>query len=218
MEQFKISNNLFLFRSGGGNIPITFNQYLLLGAEPVLIHTGNTKQAKELIPMLKGILGNRTLSYIFISHFEGDECGGISQFMESFPKAIPICSQITARELAGFGFEYSVMKKNPGETLETNDYRLYFIAYPSEVHLWEGLLLMEAKQRMLFSSDLFIHFDKINEITVNSNLEDELERITKQQIPDVDLITRLKTTLLQHNIKDIAPGHGPFIKLWPTNQ
>jgi flavorubredoxin len=218
MEQFKISHNLYLFRSGGGNIPITFNQYLIMGEEPLLIHTGNSKQAVELIPMLKDILGNHTLSYIFISHFEGDECGGISQVMESFPKALPICSQITARQLASFGLEYNIMVKNPGETLETSDYKLEFIAYPSEVHLWEGLLVMEAKQRMLFSSDLFIHFDKINEIAVNSNLEDELERITEQQIPDVHLIETLKTTLLQYNIKDIAPGHGPFIKLWPTNQ
>jgi flavorubredoxin len=218
MEQIKISDNLYLFRSGGGNIPITFNQYLILGEEPMLIHTGTSKQAIELIPRLRDILGNRDLSYIFISHFEGDECGGISFMMESFPKAIPICSQITARELLGFGLAYNVMIKNPGEFLKTKDCNMEFISYPSEVHLWEGLLAIETQERILFSSDLFIHFDQINDKIINSNIEDEMERITVQQIPDIDALGALKKALVKYNIKDIAPGHGPYVKLWPTNQ
>lgn len=218
MEQIKISNDLYLFRSGGGNIPITFNQYLLVGEEPLLIHTGNNKQALEIIPKIKEILDNRDLSYIFISHFEGDECGGIEDIMKSFPRAVPICSAITARQLSSFGLEYNILIKNPGEVLETKDYSLDFIAYPSEVHLWEGLLAVDTKRRLLFSSDLFIHFDTINEIIINSNINDELERITEQQIPNAEEAATLKKTLLEYDIKDIAPGHGPYIKLWPINQ
>lgn len=217
MEEIRVFDGLHLFRSSEPNVPINFNQYLLMGDKPLLVHTGSSKQAAALIPKLKSILGNHSLAYIFISHFEGDECGGIKQIMDSFPQATPICSQITARELKSFGFEYDVIIKNPGESLETKDYKLDFISYPSEVHLWEGLLAIETERRMLFSSDLFIHFDKLNETVVNSNINDEMERITAAQIPNVEAAEKMKKTLLGYNIKDIAPGHGPFIKLWPAN-
>lgn len=218
MEEFKVSNDLYLFRSSGGGAPINFNQYLLLGKEPMLIHTGSSKVAEELVPRIKEILGKQSLSYIFISHFEGDECGGISIVLESFPKAVPICSQVTARQFMGFGLTYDVMIKAPGDILETDDYKLSFVSYPSEMHLWEGLLAFETERRVLFSSDLFIHFDKLNDRMINSNVNDELSMLTEQQIPSPTAKQKLKDTLLELDIKDIAPGHGPYLKLWSGEQ
>lgn len=214
MEEFRVSNDLYLFRSSVGNVPINFNQYLLLGEEPLLVHTGSSALAAELVPRIKDILGNQCLSYIFVSHFEGDECGGINKIMESFPSAVPICSQITAREFMSFGMAYDVLVKSPGDTLETKDYKLKFLAYPSEVHLWEGLLAFETERRVLFSSDLFIHFDKLNDRVINSSIHDELNIITEQQVPNPSAMLKLKDTLLELDVKDIAPGHGPYIKLW----
>lgn len=213
MEEFKVSNDLYLFRSGG-EAPINFNQYLLLGKNPLLVHTGSSKLAVELVPKIKELLGNRSLSYIFISHFEGDECGGISNIMESFPDAVPVCSQITARQFISFGLLYDVMIKSPGDTLETEDYKLDFVSYPSEVHLWEGLLAFETERRVLFSSDLFIHFDKLNDRIINSSIDSELKAITEQQVPSPASMQKIKDVLYNLKVKDIAPGHGPYIKLW----
>ena len=124
-------------------IDLSFNQYLLLGNEPLLIHTGSKEQTEIMIPLLKSILGNNTLAFIFISHFELDECGGLSLLKEHFPQAKPICSQVTARQLTGFGITNEVIIKNPGDFFETSDFKLKFISYPSEMHLWEGLMAFE---------------------------------------------------------------------------
>ena len=137
MDEIKIFDDLYLLSSSGGNVPLTFNQYLLLGTEALLVHTGNHDQAEELVPKIKNLLGNRILGYIFISHFEGDECGGLSVIMKHFPKAKSLCSQVTARQLRSFGFTNQVVVKAPGEAIETNDYQLKFLSYPSEMHLWE---------------------------------------------------------------------------------
>lgn len=214
MEEFKVSNDLYLFRSSGGGAPINFNQYLLLGKEPLLVHTGSSKLAVELAPRIKEILGNRSLSYIFISHFEGDECGGISHIMDSFPDAVPVCSMVTARQFMSFGLDYNVMIKAPGDALKTDDYKLDFVSYPSEMHLWEGLLAFEAERRVLFSSDLFIHFDRLNDRVINSSIDNELQTITEQQVPNPDAMQKIKDVLFKLDVKDIAPGHGPYIKLW----
>jgi flavorubredoxin len=125
---------------------------------------------------------------------------------------------VTARELMSFGLNYKVMVKAPGDALETEDYKLKFVSYPSEVHLWEGLLAFEAERRILFSSDLFIHFDKLNDRVINSNINDEVNMLTEQQVPSPEAMKRLRDALLGLDAKDIAPGHGPYIKLWTGEQ
>ncbi|HEY8804082.1 MAG TPA: MBL fold metallo-hydrolase, partial [Clostridium sp.] len=81
MEQIKVFDDLYEFRSINEGFPITFNQYLLLGEESLLFHTGNSSHVKLLVPMLKKLLGDKCLKYIFISHFESDECGGLSHLL-----------------------------------------------------------------------------------------------------------------------------------------
>ena len=61
------------------NLVPTFHQYLLLTDEPLLVHTGSVQQAEALIPKLKDILKDKILKYIFISHFESDECRALSR-------------------------------------------------------------------------------------------------------------------------------------------
>lgn len=92
MEQIKIFDDLYEFSSINEGFPITFNQYLLLGKESLLFHTGNSSYVKLLVPMLKTLLGEKSLEYIFISHFESDECGGLGYLLSHFPNVKTICS------------------------------------------------------------------------------------------------------------------------------
>jgi flavorubredoxin len=96
-----------------------------------------------LLPQLKATLNGNDLKYIFISHFESDECGGLALILEHFPKAKPICSEVTTRKLNGNGLVNDAIIKRPGEKLNTDAYELEFFSYPSEMHLGEGLLAMK---------------------------------------------------------------------------
>ncbi|AFM41411.1 putative flavoprotein [Desulfosporosinus acidiphilus SJ4] len=194
-------------------INLTFNQYLLTAKEPILFHTGNVQQATEMVPKLKTILGYNNLSYIFISHFEADECGGLSYLLEHFPQAKPICPEVTARQLTGFGLTQEFIAKKPGEKLTTEDYELEFFSYPSEMHLWEGLLVLEKRRGIFFSSDLMIRFGEAIDAIVESNWETEIDGIRKEQVPDSERLIQLQRTLKQFNPNFVATGHGPCLKV-----
>ena len=207
-----IYEDLHQFSSYVPPIDLTFHQYLLLADESISIHTGSVQQAEALIPQLKEVLAGRTLKYIFISHFESDECGGLSLILKHFPEAKPICSEVTARQLSGFGITNDIIIKRPGEKLISNGYELEFISYPSEMHLWEGLLLMENKRGIFFSSDLVFRFGNAQGTVIEGNWQTEIENITPQQVPDPQQRAKLQQTLAQLNPKFVATGHGPCLK------
>ena len=134
-----------------------------------MVHTGNIQQAEALIPQLKDALGDKQLKYIFISHFESDECGGLSIILKHFPEARPICSEVTARQLSGFGITNDIIVKKPEEKLGLWDHELEFISYPSEMHLWEGLLVTENKLRIFFCSDLVFRLGEASGSVIEGN-------------------------------------------------
>ncbi|MDP4159360.1 MAG: MBL fold metallo-hydrolase, partial [Bacillota bacterium] len=192
-----IVQDLFQFSTYIPPINLSFHQYLLLTDEPLLVHTGNVQQAAALIPQLKDLLKSKSLNYIFISHFEADECGGLSQILEHFPQAKVVCSEVTARQLGGFGIIKDIMIKKPGEKLTTNNYELEFFSYPSEMHLWEGLLAMENRRKIFFSSDLMIRYGEAGGTIVQSDWQTEINNIRPEQVPSPELRTQLQQTLAQ---------------------
>ncbi|MGE5677597.1 MAG: MBL fold metallo-hydrolase [Pseudomonadota bacterium] len=194
-------------------IDLSFNQYLLMGDEPALFHTGNAQQASALIPQIKAVLNGKNLKYIFASHFEADECGGLSIVLGSFPGAKTICSEVTARQLSGFGYNNEIIVKKPGEKLSSSSFELEFISYPSEMHLWEGLLVIENHRGIFFSSDLMIQRGDAGGLWIDSNWKTEITAIRPDQVPDPERLDQLKKNLAQLNPRLIATGHGPCLRM-----
>lgn len=208
-----IFNDLYQFTSYIPPIDLSFHQYLLLTEEPLLIHTGSIDQTETLIPQVKEILGDRKLKYVFASHFESDECGGLSLLLEYFPETKTICSEITARQLRGFGITNNIIIKKPGEKLTGSDFELEFINYPAEMHLWEGLLLMENKRKIFFSSDLMFRVGDAHGEVIEDSWQAEIDCIGLGQIPNEKLKEKIKHDLEGFKPKFIATGHGPCVKL-----
>lgn len=208
-----IKGNVHQFSTYVSQINLSFHQYLILADKPVLVHTGSVLQAKGLLPKLKNLLNGLYLEYIFISHFESDECGGLSVILEEFPNAKVICSEVTARQLNGFGIEAEVIIKKSKEKITTEDYELEFITYPSEMHLWDGLLVIENKQEIFFSSDLMMSFGEEIGSIKESNWSEEIKNIKLEQVPDNEKREQLKISLSRFNPKFIAAGHGACLEL-----
>ena len=209
----RIEKDLYQFSTYVPPIDLSFHQYLLAADEPILFHTGNIQQASALIPRLKEVLGGKTLKYIFVSHFEADECGGLARILKEFPNAVTICSEVTARQLSGFDYSNKVEIKKPGEILSKNSYELEFISYPSEMHLWEGLLVMENQRGIFFSSDLMIKHGQANGTITDSSWDTEIKNILPAQIPDPDGLRKLQQSLMLLKPGFIATGHGPCLRL-----
>jgi flavorubredoxin len=214
MRVVEVSKNIYQFSTFFEPVNFTFNQYLIAGSQSMLVQTGPISVTRGLIEELKKALQGSVLDYLFISHFESDECGGLSLLLKHFPQLKPVCSQTTSRQLAGFGICDSSIVQLPGGVLETKEASFRFIAYNSEMHLWEGLVLFERKRGILFSSDLFMQFGKPASDIVASPWKSQLATLSESSalLPTVQLQT-LVEVLKTLPVKLIAPGHGPCIRV-----
>ncbi|MFA5513690.1 MAG: hypothetical protein WDA17_02080 [Sphaerochaetaceae bacterium] len=203
-----IYNDLYQFNSYVKPIDLTFNQYLLLSDEPTLIHTGDINQVLNVIDNLKEILKEKSLSYIFVSHFEADECGGLSLLLKEYPEAIVVCNDVCTRQIRGFGIEANILTKRDGESLITNASEFEFIAYPSEIHLWDGLFAYEKRRKIFFSSDTMISFGQYNNYVERNSWENLVEGITINQIPDPTKLESVKISLRKFDVDFVGSGHG----------
>lgn len=188
-------------------IDLTFNQYLVGEHTPVLIHTGDEHEAPSLLKALEG----RKVSYVFVSHFESDECGSLATLLSVYPSAKVIAGEVTARQLAGFGIKGDVIIARDGDRLTFGDVELEMIAYPSEMHLWDGLLCYETKHKIFFSSDLMIRFGHSEEPSLKSDWKEEVEAISPMQVADAKRRTALQERLAPLSVALVAPGHGPVL-------
>ncbi len=214
MKEYKVMDNVYLFNSYVDAIDLSFNQFLVLTPIPMLIHTGAIDRTEVLIPKIQEVIGSRPLEYVFISHFESDECGGLALLKNYYPQIKAICSQITARQVMGFGITSNIAVVNPQDKMKIGDSLFEFISYPSEMHLWEGLIMVEANQGILYSSDLFIRTGKIQKPMENSEINEEIKNINLQNVPSQEALERLKKDLLALQLKYLMPGHGPCLKLF----
>lgn len=209
----KIYTDLYQFTDVLEPMKLSVHQYLLLTDEPILVQTGAVPQAQATLPKLKELLEGRPLKYIFISHFESDECGGLSLVLKEYPDAIAVCSEVTARQLWGFGIAQNVEIKKPGDSFSGKDFDFEVICYPSEMHLWEGLLFFEKKRGIFFSSDLMFAIGENHGQVIKNNWENAMNSSGADQLPSLDMQKKLIKDLQAIKPKFIASGHGPCIKI-----
>ena len=178
METVPVLDDLTLFSFYAALIDLTFNKYLLKGKQSLLVHTGDRIAAAELAENLRAALRGQSLSYIFVSHFESDECGGLKLLLDAFSGAMPVYAAVMARQLSGFGITDGALIKKPGESLHGADFDIQFVSYPSEMHLREGLLAFDARRGLLFSEDLFIRRGQMSRPTRPLAWEEEIQAIS----------------------------------------
>src|SRR5215472_6349336 len=67
----------------------TFNQFLILGDEPLMFHTGLRKMFALNRDALSRIIAPERLRWITFGHFEADECGAMNEWLAAAPHATP---------------------------------------------------------------------------------------------------------------------------------
>ena len=204
-------NDLYQFSQYIPPVDLSLHQYLLLASDPILVHSGDIGQAEKIIPQIDEILKGISLKYIFVSHFESDECGGINLFVKKFPEIKVICSEITSRQLLGFGIKGNILPQKDNDIIVGDNYTLKFITYPSEIHLQDGLIMYEEARKVLFSSDLMFRFGNTHGKLIENKWKAEIETIDIGRIPNIDKINELKKKLFEIKPNFIAVGHGPCI-------
>ena len=75
---------------------VTYSFFVIKDDLPTLVETGMNRMFDESLEAVKQLIDPSTLRYIFVPHFEGDECGALNQFLGLAPNAQPVGSPIGA--------------------------------------------------------------------------------------------------------------------------
>ena len=89
----EISNGIFRLSTFVPDIAppagFTFNQFLVMGDEPLMFHTGLRKMFALNRDALSRILPPEKLRWLAFGHFEADECGAMNEWLAVAPQATP---------------------------------------------------------------------------------------------------------------------------------
>ena len=94
----EVASNIYRINTPLDIVPGGFNvnQYLVIDQEPVLFHTGWRNMFPIVAEAISKVIPVENLRHIGLSHFEGDECGAMNEFLAVAPNATPFCSEIGA--------------------------------------------------------------------------------------------------------------------------
>lgn len=205
-----IYKNLYQFTSYIPAMDFTIHQYLLASDPAVLFATGEMDQARKILPEIRETLKGKALKYIFVSHMESDECGGLPVFFREYPGVTVICSALGARELPGYGYSGNIVVGKPAEILHDGELSLRFFSYPAEVHFQKGLVCYEQESGIFYSADLMIRYGDAAGKIMEADWAREVAGIALDNVPNA--FTELKSDLMAVSPEWIAVGHGYCIK------
>ena len=137
---------------------LAFNQFLILGEEPLLFHTG----MRGLFPLVRDAVAKlmplEKLRWISFGHYEADECGSMNDWLAVAPQA-----QI-AHGMTGCMVSLNDMAdRTPrilahGEVIDLGGKRARYLDTPHVPHGWEAGLIYEETTGALLCGDLFTQY------------------------------------------------------------
>jgi flavorubredoxin len=135
----------------------TFNQFLVMGQEPLLFHLGHRKTFPLTAAAVARVLPLEQLRWLSFGHVEADECGAMNEWLAAAPNAEVVHGMIGARVSIDDMADRPARTVEDDEVLDIGDRRLRFIATPHVPHGWEAGVFFEETTRTLLCGDLFTH-------------------------------------------------------------
>lgn len=134
----------------------TFNQFLVLGDEPLMFHTGLRKMFGLNRDALARIIPPERLRWIAYGHFEADECGAMNEWLAAAPEATAAQGATSVMvSLNDFADRPPRLLAN-GEVIDLGaGKRVRFIDTPHTPHGWDAGVLYEESTGTLLCGDLF---------------------------------------------------------------
>ncbi len=135
----------------------TFNQFLVMGQQPLLFHLGHRKLFAETAAAVGRVLPLERLRFLSFGHVEADECGAMNEWLAAAPNAELVHGMI------GTAVSINDMADRPARTvaddevLDIGGRLLRFIYTPHVPHGWEAGVFFEATTNTLLCGDLFTH-------------------------------------------------------------
>jgi len=135
----------------------TFNQFLVVGDEPLLFHSGPRGMFPLVAEAVATVVPVESVRWITFGHIESDECGSMNMWLAAAP-----ASQV-AHGALGCMVSLDDMCDRPPRPLADNEVidiggkRLRQISTPHVPHGWEAQVFFEETTRTLLCGDLLSH-------------------------------------------------------------
>jgi flavorubredoxin len=138
---------------GGGGF--SFNQYLIVGDEPLLFHTGPRKMFPLVREAVASVLPVERLRYIAFSHVEADECGSLNEWLAVAPQSLLLCGTVAALVSINDLADRAPRALADGEAISLGAHSVRWFDTPHLPHAWDCGFLTEERTATLLCGDLF---------------------------------------------------------------
>ncbi|MGE0565111.1 MAG: MBL fold metallo-hydrolase [Pseudolabrys sp.] len=133
----------------------TFNQFLVMGDEPLMFHTGLRKMFGLNRDALAKIIPPEKLRWISYGHFEADECGAMNEWLAAAPSATAAHGNTGSMVSLNDFADRPPRILNDGDVIDIGGKRLRFIDTPHTPHGWDAGVMYEETTGTLLCGDLF---------------------------------------------------------------
>jgi flavorubredoxin len=157
----EVANGVYRLSTFIAQVPpsgLAFNQFLILGDEPLLFHTG----MRGLFPMVREAVAKlmppEKLRWISFGHYEADECGAMNEWLAIAPNA-----QVAHGMTACMVSLNDMADRAPrilahDEAIDLGGKRARYLDTPHVPHGWEAGLVYEETTGTLLCGDLFTQY------------------------------------------------------------
>lgn len=134
----------------------TFNQFLVLGEEPLLFHTGPRRMFPLVREAVSRLMPPERLRWISFGHVEADECGAMNDWLALAPQAVVAHGQIACSVQLDDLADRPPRPLQDGAVIELGDgKRVRYLDTPHTPHAWDAGVIYEESTGTLLCGDLF---------------------------------------------------------------
>ena len=133
----------------------TFNQFLVLGDEPLLFHTGLRRMFPQVRDTLARVIAPERLRWIAFGHYEADECGAMNEWLAAAPRAQVAHGQTGCLVSLNDMADRAPRILADGEVIDLGGKRVRYIDTPHVPHGWDAGVMLEEASATLLCGDLF---------------------------------------------------------------
>lgn len=211
-EKISVCDKQTDFFEGQYRIPqgITYNSYLISDEKLAVLDTVDASFTDEWLKGLSEALGGNSPDYLIIQHMEPDHSAGLGAFMEKYPEATIVASEMAFMMMKNFfkaDFSDRRLVVKDGDELCLGSVTLRFISAPM-VHWPEVIMTYDDKSKTLFSADAFGRFGCGDDIPWNDEARRYYIGIVGKYGAQVKALLKKASEL---EIKKICPLHGPVL-------
>ncbi|MCC6887433.1 MAG: MBL fold metallo-hydrolase [Hyphomicrobiales bacterium] len=134
----------------------TFNQFLILGDEPLMFHTGLRKMFALNRDALSRLMAPERLRWIGFGHVEADECGAMNEWLAIAPQAQLAHGRTGCMVSLNDWADRAPREMQDGEVIELGGgKRVRYLDTPHTPHGWDAGVIFEESTKTLLCGDLF---------------------------------------------------------------